>query len=48
MVNLKLAKRDITFFAKINFRNGYRKFGIKRKERRKHTYIVGKTGMGKD
>jgi len=47
MVNLKLAKRDITFFAKTNFRNDYKRFGIKTEDRRRHIYIVGKTGMGK-
>lgn len=47
MVNLKLAKRDITFFAKTNFRNEYKRFGIKTEDRRKHIYVVGKTGMGK-
>jgi len=47
MVSLKLAKKDISFFAKTNFRNEYRKFGIKKEDRRRHTYIVGKTGMGK-
>jgi len=47
MIGLKLAKRDITFFAKTNFRNEYKRFGIKREDRRKHIYVVGKTGMGK-
>ncbi|RLC38588.1 MAG: hypothetical protein DRH33_04250 [Candidatus Nealsonbacteria bacterium] len=46
MVNLKPAK-DITFFAKTNFRNEYKRFGIKTEDKRKHTCIVGKTGMGK-
>jgi len=45
MVNLNT--EDITFFAKTNFRNEYRKFGIKREDRRRHIYIIGKTGMGK-
>jgi len=47
MASLKLAKRDITFFAKTNFRNEYKRFGIKTEDRRKHIYVVGKTGMGK-
>ena len=38
---------NITFFAESNFRNEKRKFGIKRRDRAKHTYIIGKTGMGK-
>ncbi len=37
----------ITFFAETNYRGTRRRFGIKRKDRRYHTYIVGKTGMGK-
>ncbi len=38
---------DITYFAETNFRNQRRKFGIKRDDRRRHFYVVGKTGMGK-
>ena len=38
---------DITFFAKTNFRNQERVFGIKTDDRRRHIYIIGKTGMGK-
>ncbi len=38
---------DITYFAQTNFRNERRSFGIKRKDRNKHSYIIGKTGMGK-
>lgn len=38
---------DITFFAETNFRDQKRRFGIKRADRRKHVYMVGKTGMGK-
>ena len=38
---------EINFFAETNFRNQRRKFGIKPNDRRKHVYIVGKTGMGK-
>ncbi|MFA6919264.1 MAG: type IV secretion system DNA-binding domain-containing protein, partial [Patescibacteria group bacterium] len=37
----------ITIFGETNFRNAKRSFGIKRDDRRKHMYIVGKTGMGK-
>jgi CxxC-x17-CxxC domain-containing protein len=39
--------KDITFFAKTNFRNQETKFGIKTDDRRRHMYIIGKTGMGK-
>lgn len=38
---------DINFFAETNFRNQRRKFGIKTDDRRRHMYIIGKTGMGK-
>jgi DNA helicase HerA-like ATPase len=38
---------DITFFAKTNFRNQETVFGIKTDDRRRHIYVIGKTGMGK-
>jgi CxxC-x17-CxxC domain-containing protein len=38
---------NITLFAETNFRNQRTKFGIKNSDRRKHFYIIGKTGMGK-
>ena len=38
---------DVNFFATTNFRNRNRKFGIKLDDRRRHLYVVGKTGMGK-
>ncbi len=38
---------QITFFAKTNFRNREVPFGIKTDDRRRHMYIIGKTGMGK-
>ena len=38
---------DINFFAKTTFRGEKRKFGIKPNDRRRHVYIVGKTGVGK-
>jgi len=38
---------EITFFAKTNFRNQERVFGIKPDDRRRHMYVIGKTGMGK-
>jgi hypothetical protein len=37
----------ITILGQTNYRNVRRKFGIKPEDRRRHTYIVGKTGMGK-
>lgn len=39
--------RDITYFAKTDFRNSNDIFGIKRKDRRQHMYILGKSGTGK-
>jgi len=38
---------EITYFAKTNFRGQERIFGIKTDDRRRHMYIIGKTGMGK-
>ena len=38
---------DINFFAKTNFRNQEVRFGIKKDDRRRHVYIIGKTGVGK-
>lgn len=38
---------EIAFFAKTNFRNQERVFGIKTDDRTRHMYIIGKTGMGK-
>ena len=38
---------NINFFAETNFRNIEKKFGIRIDDRRRHVYIVGKTGMGK-
>jgi CxxC-x17-CxxC domain-containing protein len=38
---------EITIFAETNFRNTLKSFGIKRDDRRRHVYIIGKTGMGK-
>lgn len=41
------AKKDINFFAKAEFKNKETIFGIKTEDRRKHVYIIGKTGVGK-
>ena len=38
---------EISFFAKTNFRGQERIFGIKTDDRRRHMYVIGKTGMGK-
>lgn len=38
---------NITYFAETNFRNERKKFGIKRHDRSRHMYVIGKTGVGK-
>ncbi|MEK7105372.1 MAG: type IV secretion system DNA-binding domain-containing protein [Patescibacteria group bacterium] len=40
-------ENDIIFFGRTNFRNQLRKFGIKTDDRRRHMYLIGKTGVGK-
>ncbi len=42
-----MENEDIIAFAETNFRNKRTKFGIKTDDRRRHMYIIGKTGMGK-
>jgi CxxC-x17-CxxC domain-containing protein len=39
--------QDIAVFAQTTYRNESRKFGIKTDDRRRHMYLIGKTGMGK-
>ncbi len=39
--------QKITYFGLVNHRNREERFGIKKIDRRKHMYIIGKTGMGK-
>lgn len=38
---------EITLFGQTNFRNQKKRFGIKTDDRRRHMYLIGKTGMGK-
>lgn len=40
-------KKEINFFARCEWRNSQVTFGIKQADRRKHLYIIGKTGTGK-
>ncbi len=40
-------ENEVTLFAETNFRNQQRRFGIKTDDRRRHMYVLGKTGMGK-
>lgn len=42
-----MSENKINFFGKTNFRQENKKFGIKIDDRRRHVYIIGKTGMGK-
>jgi len=42
-----MEKSEINFFGKTNYRNRERVFGIKTDDRRRHLYVIGKTGMGK-
>ncbi len=39
--------KEIAVFAQTTFRNQARRFGIKEDDRRRHMYLIGKTGMGK-
>ncbi len=45
-LNLNDGER-VTYFAETDSRNKRVKFGIKAKDRAKHFYVIGKTGMGK-
>ncbi|MCA9351248.1 type IV secretion system DNA-binding domain-containing protein [Patescibacteria group bacterium] len=38
---------QVTYFAETDFRNRRTRFGIKNKDRSRHVYVIGKTGMGK-
>lgn len=38
---------DVCMFGKVNYRDLSMKFGIKRFDRRRHLYVVGKSGSGK-
>lgn len=39
--------QKVTYIGKVDFRNKELKFGIKERDRTRHTYVIGKTGMGK-
>jgi CxxC-x17-CxxC domain-containing protein len=39
--------KDLAVFAQTTFRNQFKRFGIKSDDRRRHMYLIGKTGMGK-
>lgn len=40
-------ENEVFYIGETNFRNKRQKFGIKRKDRRSHMYVIGKTGTGK-
>lgn len=42
-----MSNENIAVFAQTTFRNEFKKFGIKTDDRRRHMYLIGKTGMGK-
>lgn len=39
--------KEISIFGETNYRNERKRFGVKRIDRRRHLYVVGKTGSGK-
>jgi hypothetical protein len=38
---------EITYFAETDYRNQKKRFGIRAEDRKRHAYVIGKTGMGK-
>ncbi len=42
-----MANQEINLFGEVNFRGQSKRFGIKTDDRRRHVYVIGKTGMGK-
>ena len=40
-------KKEINVFAQTAFKNEMQKYGIRREDRRRHMYVIGKTGTGK-
>ncbi len=40
-------ENEISIFGETNYRNEGKRFGLKRIDRRRHLYVVGKTGSGK-
>lgn len=38
---------DVLYLGKTNFRNQEKRFGIKKEDRRRHMYVIGKSGTGK-
>jgi type IV secretory pathway VirB4 component len=46
-MDTKTTKDQIVLFGRTSFRGQEVPFGIKTDDRRRHMYIIGKTGMGK-
>jgi len=46
IVSIAMEDNKITYFARDDARNKRVKFGIKAKDRTRHVYVLGKTGMG--
>ena len=44
---VKAGEKDVTLLGRTNFRGSSQLFGIKTLDRRRHMYVIGKTGMGK-
>jgi len=42
-----MPEKEITIIGETTYRNVYKKFGIKMDDRRRHAYIIGKSGVGK-
>ena len=40
-------EENIVIFGETDFRDQKRRFGIKKSDRRRHIYVIGKTGTGK-
>lgn len=47
MSDKETIKDKVTYIGKVDYRNKELTFGIKERDRPLHTYIIGKTGMGK-
>lgn len=43
----KIGEPDISLFGVTNYHNNFDQFGIRRNDRRRHLYVVGKSGSGK-
>ncbi len=44
---IDIKDKNISFFAKTDYRDSQINFGIHRRDRRRHLYLVGKSGVGK-